>query len=192
MSYFAKFKTAINNPKEAIRYIISGSNFKFDESKYIPLYNSQKKYNFENSKYPIYFEFCKRILRDSISDQSLKKRFFQNSHSISESEMELVDTIDTANGILADSVSTIRSELVQNIPIGDILSALNFNGEITDETVDAARAVMFDYVFGNTDTETDPVTIDPDSFIGSFFQNVIEPADSAGQAVGEAITGLSA
>ena len=101
MSYFSKFKTAINNPKEAMRYLISGSSFKFDESKYLPLYNSQKKYNFENSKYPIYFEFCKRILRDSISDQTLKKRFFKDPHSISESEMELEIKNNVNNTVLA-------------------------------------------------------------------------------------------
>ncbi len=101
MSYFAKFKTAINNPKEAIRYIISGSSFKFDESKYIPLYNSQKKYNSANSKYPIYFDFIKRILRDSISDKSLKKRFFKNTNSISENEMKLILKENVSNTILA-------------------------------------------------------------------------------------------
>lgn len=88
MSYVAKFKTALKNPDAALRFLIFGSKFKFDEKKYIPLYNAQRQYNQENSKYSLYFDFCKRILTDSVSNNSLKKRFFENPKQLSDHELK--------------------------------------------------------------------------------------------------------
>ena len=88
MSYTAKFKTVINNPGAALRRIFFGSSFQFDGEKYLPLYNAQKLYNQENSKRPIFFDFCKRILTDSVSNNSLKKRFFENPKQLSDHELK--------------------------------------------------------------------------------------------------------
>ena len=43
--------------------------------------------NKTNSKHFLYFDLCKRILSDSISDESFRKKFFENPSNINSLEI---------------------------------------------------------------------------------------------------------
>lgn len=51
-------------------------------------YEKTVKYNQKNSKHALYFDLCKRILTDSISDENIKNAFFKNFDSLKESEIK--------------------------------------------------------------------------------------------------------
>ncbi len=76
-----KIKTALRDPRPAFAYILRVLNY----DRY--LYNAMKRHNEKNSKYTLYFDFCKRILTDTISNESLRNAFFNNPEQISESEI---------------------------------------------------------------------------------------------------------
>jgi len=50
----------------------------------------------ENKKRTIYFEFCKRILTDTVSNEAIRNHFFKNPDSLSEAEMSIAlnDPVD--------------------------------------------------------------------------------------------------
>ena len=55
--------------------------------KYLENYISIKNYNKKNSEFSTYFDLCKRILTDSISDKAIQKKFFNNLEKLSNSEI---------------------------------------------------------------------------------------------------------
>ncbi len=85
-----KIILGLKHPKKALIYFISGKVKKnldgFDRDKSLELYNMTKQHN-KNSKFFAYFEFYKRILTDTLSDESLRNRFFNNPEQMSESEI---------------------------------------------------------------------------------------------------------
>ncbi len=99
MSYWTKFQTAINNPTTALRYLLHGSNFKFDK-KYLSIHDAQKRYNQKNSNHSFYFDFCKRMLVDSITN-SMKKKFLADPQLLSNEEMKNEIQKDVPVDILA-------------------------------------------------------------------------------------------
>jgi len=83
-------KTGLKHPDKAVKYLIRGrKKFHAIESlhKYGMVYQKTKKYNEVNSKYPVYFDFCKRILSDSLSNKDIHSKFFNNLKSLSEQEI---------------------------------------------------------------------------------------------------------
>ncbi len=88
---FSKFKAGLLHPNEAIKYLSLGKEeyWARKNEKYNDQYKSLKEYNKKNSKYSLYFDLCKRILTDSISNDSLRKTFFANPANLTESEINL-------------------------------------------------------------------------------------------------------
>ena len=94
--------------------------------------------------------------------------------------MELVHTVQTANEIRAADVSALRQQIMQAMPIEAILDALNFEGEITPETTQAAMDTMMAWAFGDTDF-SDGIQVDPNSFVAQ----VLGIQDTARDAAGD-------
>ena len=92
---FKKIKLGLSNPRLLMRYVLQ-KHGKFDEKKFIPLYNVVKESNQKNSKYSDYFDFCKYILTDSV-DPIIKKRFFENQNQLTETEIKktIQSSVDT-------------------------------------------------------------------------------------------------
>ena len=92
-----KIVLGLKNPSKAFRYFTSGKEKKVSDGinaeKCFELQNMTKQKN-NNSKYYSYFEFYKRILRNTLHDQSLRTRFLDNPEQVSESEMALAITSD--------------------------------------------------------------------------------------------------
>ncbi len=99
----------------------------------------------------------------------------------SESELEQAATVQEANALMKLDQSGIRSLIVDELPMDLILETIGFDGPLTPEL---AAEVLFEWMFGDTDT-TDPSTIDPDSFIGQFFREA-DKSMLYGEAVGQA------
>ncbi len=148
MSYWAKFQTAINNPKSALRYLLHGSNFKFNK-KYLIIYNAQIKYNQKNSKYPFYFDFCKRIHTDSVS-KHVRKKLLIDLKSISDEEIENEIQKDVSIDILAGlgwpqkAITMIGLMRLENLQfcIEDILEN-NVKGDLIECGVWRGGATIF-------------------------------------------------
>jgi hypothetical protein len=89
MVTFSKFKAGIFHPNEAIKYLVLGHEkyLAKKSEEQIEQYKLIKEYNKKNSKYPLYFDLCKRILTDSITNDSLRERFFKNSDNLTNSEI---------------------------------------------------------------------------------------------------------
>lgn len=87
-----KIFLGLKNPKKALKYFLSKKANKnldgFNREKSLQLIESTKQYN-KNSKFSTYFEFYKKILTDTLLDESLRNRFFNNPEQVSESEMEV-------------------------------------------------------------------------------------------------------
>jgi len=54
---------------------------------YFENYKSIRDYNKKHSNHSLYFDFCKRILTDSIPDESIRKKFFEDPNNLSDSEI---------------------------------------------------------------------------------------------------------
>lgn len=87
-----KIILGIKHPKKTIMYFVSGKVKKnldgYDPQKGIEFRKMIKQYN-KNSKYYTFFEFYKRVLRNTLSDESIRNRFLNNSEQVSESQMAL-------------------------------------------------------------------------------------------------------
>ena len=87
-----KIILGLRNPEKALKYFIKGKVKKnldgYDLEKSFELINMTKQNN-QDSKYYTLFEFYKRILRNTLHDQSLRNRFLDNPEQVSESEMAL-------------------------------------------------------------------------------------------------------
>jgi len=87
-----KGKTGILYPVHAVKYLFNKDFAQIDLAKkyienYFENYKSIRDYNKKNSKYSLRFDFCKRILTDSISDESIREKFFEDSNNLSDSEI---------------------------------------------------------------------------------------------------------
>jgi O-methyltransferase len=87
MHLFKKIKVGLNNPELTIRYVLQGGSI-FNKKKFMPLYNIVKENNRKKSKYPDYFDICKRILSDSVNDPVIRKHFFENQNQLTETEIK--------------------------------------------------------------------------------------------------------
>lgn len=85
-----KIILGLKNPKKALIYFISGKVKKnidgYNLEKSIELMKKTKQHN-KNSEYYTFFEFYKRILCNTLLDDSLTTRFLNNPQQVSESEM---------------------------------------------------------------------------------------------------------
>jgi len=93
MVNFSKIKRGLLHPNEAVTYVKSGRSgilAKKAKKGFFSVYCETKQYNSNHSKYPLYFDFCKWILIDSVSDEKLRTRFFNESESIKDFEMKKV------------------------------------------------------------------------------------------------------
>jgi len=68
-----KFRLAMKHPDLVTSYILKNRNY-FS----LPV---------QKTKHTVFLDFCKRILLDTISDEKLRERFFENPKKISELEM---------------------------------------------------------------------------------------------------------
>jgi len=89
---YSKFKKGILHPDRAVKYLFNKDTAKMDLAKkqlenYFENYKSFKDYNKKNSKHSLHLDFCKRILTDSISDESIREKFFEDSNNLSDSEI---------------------------------------------------------------------------------------------------------
>ena len=89
-----RYKSGKLHPREAIRNLSIGKNeyrrTKNEEEiikEYLNDYKSLHEYNNTNSKFSDYFNLCKRILNDTISDELLRRRFFQDRNSLTDFEI---------------------------------------------------------------------------------------------------------
>jgi len=94
MTNFTRYKFGILHPRETIRYLSLGKheyrvikNGKESIKKYLNDYQSLHEYNKRNSKFSDYFNLCKRILTDTISDEFIRRRFFQDPNSLTDFEI---------------------------------------------------------------------------------------------------------
>lgn len=92
MINYSKFKKGILHPDRAVRYLFNKDFARLDLAKknseiYFEDYKSIRDYNKKNSKYSLHFDFCKRILSDSISDESIREKFFEDPNNLSDSEI---------------------------------------------------------------------------------------------------------
>jgi len=94
MKNLTRNKSRILHPREVMRNLSIEKNeyrrTKKEEEiikKYLNDYKSLHDYNKTNSKFSDYFNLCKRILTDTISDELLCRRFFQDPNSLTDFEI---------------------------------------------------------------------------------------------------------
>ena len=95
MINFTGLKTGFFHPDKALKFLFTEDYVAKELAKkkinsYFNNYKDTREYNKKKSPYFSYFDLCKRILTDSISDESIRVRFFEDPDSLNESEISKV------------------------------------------------------------------------------------------------------
>lgn len=147
-----KILLGLRNPRKAFKYFISAKAKKniegFDSEASLNVYNMTKEDN-KKSKFYIYFEFYKKILFDTMPDEDLRTRFFENPEQISKSEIESaiklkVDPDRKKGGAWRKRTHTMIGNRLDNIQfcVEDVLKN-NVPGDLIETGVWRGGACIF-------------------------------------------------